>query len=102
MSEKVFSYILKVVILNGSSPIVSVFTLVWYVMKFSSSHLPALSSAEEEEGWYQTPTPLLLRYDVRSQQLDFEMTWPKYTFVILKWARCSHCTLGKIDLKPLS
>ena len=44
MSEKVFSYILKVVILNGSSPIVSVFTLVWYVMKFSSSHL-ALSSS---------------------------------------------------------
>ena len=25
-------------------------------------------------------------HDVRSQQLDFEMTWPKYTFVILKWA----------------
>ena len=48
----------------------------WYVMKFSSSHLPALSS----EGMNQL-------HDVRSQQLDFEMTWPKYTFVILKWAR---------------
>ena len=45
-----------------------------------------------QRGW--NPTDRL--HDVRSQQLDFEMTWPKYTFVILKWARCFRCTLGKM------